>query len=135
MKIVLLGLRKRLGYDERRRVVWDTREKLCSKCEKWKSESQFCKSRRPKDGIEWRCKECQSKYDRKRYDQIRKGGRRNLRYEECHRIVDGVREKLCGKCKRWKKEGSFYKKRARKDGLTARCHKCSHKVTGKSRKK
>jgi hypothetical protein len=128
-KIVLLGLRKRFRYDERHRVVKGTKEKLCSKCRIWKVESQFRKDRRSKDGLHWRCKECEYEYARKRHQRIRKSGRRNLRYEECHRIVDGVREKLCVKCRKWKRESGFYKSRARKDGLTARCQKCSYEAT------
>jgi len=75
MKIVILGLAKRFRYEECHRVVNGTKEKLCAKCRKWKGESQFFKSRSSKDGLQWPCKECESKYVRKRYERIRKGGR------------------------------------------------------------
>jgi len=135
MKIVILGLAKRFRYEECHRVVKGTKEKLCSKCRKWKGESQFFKSRSSKDGLQWPCKECESKYVRKHYEEIRKSGRKNLRYEDRHRIVNGVREKLCSKCRRWKKESDFYKSRSSKDGLRGRCRKCLCKAAGKSRRK
>ena len=71
-KIHILGLRKESKYEQCHRVVKGTREKLCGECRKWKAESQFCKNRRLKDGLQWRCKECESKYTRKRYKRIKK---------------------------------------------------------------
>ena len=68
MKIVILGLAKRFRYEECHRVVNGTKEKLCAKCRKWKGESQFFKSRSSKDGLQWPCKECESKYVRKHYE-------------------------------------------------------------------
>jgi len=132
---VKLGLRKRLRYHEGHRVVDGTKEKLCGECERWKAESQFCISRRTKDGLRWRCKECESKYTRKRRERIRKAGRRNLRYEERHRVLKGAKQKFCRKCKRWKNETGFGKNRSTRDGLVGRCKKCSCKPTGKSCKK
>ena len=126
-----LGLRRRFRY-ECHRVVNGTKEKLCSKCRIWKVESQFRKDRRSKDGLHWRCKECEYKYARKRYERKRKGARKNLRYEECHRIVKEVKQKLCCKCKRWKKESEFYRNKSGRDGLYDQCRKCSYKPTGKS---
>ncbi len=73
-RIHKLGLRKRLGYDDCHQVVNGTKEKLCGKCREWKGESQFCKSRSSKDGVQSQCKECKSKYARKRYERIRKAG-------------------------------------------------------------
>ena len=73
-KILTLGLQKRLRYEQCHRVVKGTKEKLCSKCRRWKGESQFCRNRRLKYGLQWRCKECESKYARKRYERIRKAG-------------------------------------------------------------
>jgi len=132
MKIVLLGLRKRFRYDERHRVVKGTKEKLCSKCRIWKVESQFRKIRSSKDGLNWRCKECEYEYDRKRYERIRKTGRRNLRYEERHRTVGEVKQNFCRECNRWNNESEFYRKRSKKDGLDGRCKNCSSKASGKS---
>jgi len=66
MRIVKLGLKKRLGYDERHRVVNGVREKSCSKCGKWRDESQFCKNRSSKDGLLGWCRECLSAARKKR---------------------------------------------------------------------
>ena len=88
-KIFRLGLQKKLRY-ECPLVVNRTKEKLCGKCRKWKSESQFGKNRSSKDGIQWQGRECESKYAHKHYEEIRKSWRRNLRYEDRHRVVKGA---------------------------------------------
>jgi len=128
-------VKKVLRYEESHRTVRGVKQKLCSSCKLWKKESLYHRNGRLKDGLHWRCKECESKYARKRYERIRKGGRRYLRYEECHRIVNGVRKKLCTKCRRWRNETGFYKDSSRKDGLEYQCKKCSCKPTSKFRKK
>jgi hypothetical protein len=88
-----------------------------------------------KDGLDLYCKECVIKYARKCYERKRKNARRNLRYEDCHRVVNGVKQKYCRKCKRWKSESEFYKDSSKKDSLAARCRKCSYNVVNKSRRK
>jgi len=123
------------SYEESHRTVGGVKQKLCCRCKKWKDESLFHRNRRTKDGLQWQCKECESKYARKRYNRIRKTGRKNLRYEQRHRIVNGSKQKFCRKCKRWKSETGFYKDRSEKDGLIDRCKKCSYKPAEKSRKK
>jgi len=57
------------------------------------------------------------------------------RYEECHRVIDGLKEKRCRKCKRWKAESDFYKRRRHKDGLAVWCKECANKAVNKARKK
>ena len=121
-----------LRFDQRHRKVRGVKQKLCSCCKLWKKESLFHRNRRLKDGLQWRCKECENEYGRKRYEQIRKSGRRYLRYENRHRVVKGIKQKFCHKCKRWENESEFYKSRSRKDGLDDQCNKCSYKHTGKS---
>ena len=125
------AVREYLRYEERHRIVRTIKEKLCSRCKQWKYESEFYKNRRSKDGLSLCCKECESK----RTDHKRKGGRKNLRYEERHRIVKGAKEKLCTKCGKWKKESDYYTHRSNKDGLMGRCKKCSYKAANKSGKK
>lgn len=132
---VKLGLRNRLRYHEGHRVVDGTKEQLCGECEKWKAESQFCINRRTKDGLQWRCRECEAEYDHKRYKRIRKDRRRYLRYEDRHRVVKGIKQKFCGKCRRWKDETGFHKDSSEKDGLSDRCKKCSCEAASKSRRK
>ena len=126
--------KKHYSYEHTHRTVKGVKQKRCSQCKKWKDESQFCRSRRSKDGLQWRCKECESEYYRKRYEQSKKAGRRKLRNEDSHRLVNGVWKKLCSKCKRWKNESDFYKDNSKSDGLTRRCKKCSYKPAKKSRK-
>ena len=128
-------VRERLKYEESHRTVRGVKQKLCSRCKLWKKESLFHRNRRLKDGLQWWCKECESKYVRKRYERIRKGARKCLRYEDRHRVVNGVKQKLCSKCSRWENETGFYKDSLRKDGLEYQCKKCSYIPTGRSRKK
>ena len=59
--------------------------------------------------------------------------RRYYKYEEKHRTVKGVKQKLCPRCKRWKAEREFYKNIRNKDGLQFPCKACSDKATNKSR--
>jgi hypothetical protein len=42
-----------------------------------------------------------------------------------------VKQKRCSKCKRWKAESDFYKRRRHKDGLAVWCKECSDKATNK----
>jgi len=119
-----------LRFEDRHRVIHGFKEKLCSRCKQWKYYSEFYKNSQSKDGLSLGCKEC----GRKRYERIRKTGRRNLRYEDRHRVVNGVKQKFCRTCKRWKDESEFYKDRSQKDGLVDRCKKCSYKAAKKYQK-
>ncbi len=109
--------------------------KRCSKCKCWKDESEFGKKQRLKDGLSRWCKECDRAHGRRKYRK-KKGGRvrRYLKYEERHRVVNGIKEKRCRKCGKWKAESEYYKMRRHKDGLAPRCKKCSDKATNKARK-
>jgi hypothetical protein len=109
--------------------------KQCSKCKKWKEESEFHKARASKDGLGNRCKDCDRAYNRERYKKEGKGLKQYYRYEECHRVVDGVKQKRCRRCKRWKAESDFYKRRSNNDGLAVWCKECANKATNKARKK
>ena len=61
------------------------------------------------------------------------GLRKRLGYDDCHRVVNGTKEKLCGKCRIWKVESQFYRDRRSKDGLAAWCSKCLGTVREKRR--
>ena len=124
-------VRERLKYEESHRTVRGVKQKLCCTCKQWKKESLFHIERGSKDGLNWQCKECAHK----RYERIRKPGRIDLRHEDRHRIVKGVKQKFCRKCKRWKNETGFGKNRSAKGGLNDRCKKCSCEAAGISRKK
>ena len=56
-------------------------------------------------------------------------------YKKYHRFVEGVKQKLCKRCKKWKAEGDFYKERRQKDGLQYLCKICVIRDTNKSHKK
>ena len=129
------NIRKYLRFEERHRTVRSVKQKLCSRCKKWNNESHFYKNRRSPDGLASYCKQCHSKYDRKRLEQKKKGAKKYLRFEDRHRVVKRVKQKFCRKCKRWRNESEFYRNRSTKDGLDDRCRKCSYKPAGKSRKK
>ena len=127
--------RRNLPYEKRHRVVNGAKEKLCRKCKTWKGESEFYVDRWRKDGLtEW-CKNCQLASVRKRYKKTGKGLKKYYRYEECHRVVDGVKQKRCRNCRKWKAESEYYQDRWHKDGLTGRCKKCSYKAASKARNK
>jgi hypothetical protein len=123
------AVREYVRYEDRHRTFRTIKEKLCSRCKLWKKESLFHTNRRSRDGLQWRCKECQSKC----LERKRKGGRRYLRYEDRHRVVNEIKQKYCRKCIRWKSESEFYKDRLQKDGLKGQCKKCTYKPVKKSR--
>jgi hypothetical protein len=45
-----------------------------------------------------------------------------------------VKQKQCGRCKKWKGESRFYKHRRHIDGLAVWCKECSNKATNKCRR-
>jgi len=79
----------------------------------------------------------QRMHARERPKVLQEKGRvkRYYRYEERHRVVDGVKEKRCYRCKKWKAESEFYKRYSHKDGLAVWCKGCSDKAVIKSRKR
>ena len=120
-----------LRYEDRHREIRGFKEKLCSHCKKWKYQSEFHKNSRSKDGLKLWCKEC----GRKRYERIKIGARKYLRFEDRHRVVNGVKEKLCRKCSKWKAESEFYNNKSARDGLNELCKKCSYKAAKKYQKR
>ena len=109
--------------------------KQCSKCNKWKDESEFYERGRYKDGLSYWCRKCESEYDRERYNKGEGRLKKYFRYEERHRVVNGVREKRCRRCKKWRPESQFYKKRRHKDGLAVWCKECADKATNDCRRR
>ncbi len=105
--------------------------KRCRKCKKWKDKSEFGKNLAHKDGLQPLCKKCQREYARNYYGF----SKRYLYYEERHRVVEGVKEKRCNKCRKWKAESEFYRIRCHKDGLAALCKQCADKATNKVRRR
>ena len=43
-----------------------------------------------------------------------------------HRVVRGVKQKLCTKCGKWKKLTEYYKSTSEKDGRMCSCRKCNY---------
>jgi chromosome segregation ATPase len=61
-----------------------------------------------------------------------KTARRSKTYKQRHRTVDGVRQKLCQKCKEWKPESKFHKNSSSKDGLAGSCKVCKNNTARES---
>ena len=123
--------KKYYRYEQSHRVVDGVKEKRCRRCKKWKPESKFSKMRTSKDGLNLYCKECSRRY----YRQDKKGARKNYSYEQSHRVVDGVKEKRCRKCSKWKAESKFYKNRNANDRLNSWCKECGIKATSECRRR
>ncbi len=130
------GLKKKYYiYEECHRVEDGVKQKRCCRCKRWKAESDFYKEPRYKDGLRYHCKECMRTYTREHYAKERKDLEKKYHiYEECHRVVGGIKQKLCCRCKRWKSESDFSKCRLHKDGLQYRCKACANKATNKAHK-
>jgi hypothetical protein len=65
----------------------------------------------------------------------RKTAKRIKAYEKSHRIVDGIKQKLCRKCKEWKPEDEFHKNSSSTDGLAGACKKCKTNASREYRKR
>ncbi|HUS71941.1 MAG TPA: hypothetical protein VMY06_02660, partial [Sedimentisphaerales bacterium] len=61
--------------------------------------------------------------------------KKRFRYEESHRVVSGVKQKRCSRCRKWKVESEFHKYSSRKDGLHVWCRECSNEAVRKSHKR
>lgn len=73
-------------YRETHRTVKSRKQKYCTKCKKWKGESEFGIDRAKRDGLNIRCKDCYKAYTRELYRKYRKRKkvRDYLRFEERH---------------------------------------------------
>jgi chromosome segregation ATPase len=56
-------------------------------------------------------------------------------YEDIHRVIDGVNQKLCRRCKEWKAESEFHKNSSSKDGLSGSCKTCKTNAAREYRKR
>ena len=61
--------------------------------------------------------------------------RGSLKYEESHRVLGQVKQKLCRKCEKWKAESEFHKNKSCKDGLARWCKECKAKAAKDYRKR
>ena len=114
--------------------MMDGKMKRCSKCKTLKDKSQFGKNRTLSDGLRVWCKKCESEYARKRYEKNRDAVKKYFRFEDLHRVVRGVKQKRCGRCKKWKPESTFYKHHRHIDGLAVWCKGCANKATNRCRR-
>jgi len=57
------------------------------------------------------------------------------KYDDLHRVVDGVKQKLCRKCNEWKPESEFHKNASCKDGLAGSCKVCKAKAARQYRER
>ena len=64
--------------------------------------------------------------------QTRKRGKT---YEQLHRIVDDIKQKLCRKCNEWKPESEFHKNASSRDGLAGSCKKCKAEAAKEYRRR
>jgi len=122
-------------YKETHRTVKGVKQKRCTKCMKWKRQSvrEFCRDRSKKDGLRIRCKACDKAYGLE-YRQLHKGDvKPYLRFEQRHRAVKGIKEKLCSKCGKWKQYSDYHKDGSAKDGRAAWCKTCSYTPVKKKR--
>jgi vacuolar-type H+-ATPase subunit I/STV1 len=65
----------------------------------------------------------------------KKPARRGKTYEQRHRVVDGVKQKRCRKCKKWKDESEFHKNSSSRDGLAGSCKTCKTNSTREYRRR
>jgi hypothetical protein len=121
--------REYLRFEERHRTFRGAKQKLCNRCKQWKVETSFHKESKARDGLALSCRQCANERASERRGAGR-DARKNRRYEDSHRIVKGVKQKLCTHCGKWKKENAFYKDRKARDGLSSRCKECSKTVAG-----
>ena len=112
------------NYEEMYRTVKGVKQKRCTKCKTWKDESEFHKDRARRDGLRIYCKGCAEAYVQKHRGKNRKSIREYLSYEDRHRVVRGIKEKLCCCCKKWKYESQFSRNCWLKDGLALYCKEC-----------
>ncbi len=71
---------------------------------------------------------------RKQYRKDGKSVKKYYRYKENHRVVGGMKQKRCYRCRRWKPENLYYKRRRSKDGLYVWCKECANKATNNCRR-
>jgi hypothetical protein len=65
----------------------------------------------------------------------KKPPKRGMTYQDLHRVVDDVKQKLCRKCNEWKPESGFHKNALSKDGLAGLCKACKAEAAKKYRKR
>ena len=62
--------RKRYKHEQTHRVVGGIKEKRCCSCMRWKAESEFHRHCRNRDGLDFRCKGCTRKAQKRRVAEM-----------------------------------------------------------------
>jgi hypothetical protein len=129
--------RKYYKYEETHREVNGRKEKYCTKCNEWKDESEFNIDRSSMDGLDMRCRNCSRVHAQARYRKSTKKKKVKvyLRFKDRHRLIRGVKQKLCTKCGKWKNQIEYYKSISEEDGLMGSCKKCTYNPAKKSHKR
>lgn len=124
--------------EEERQKQPEATMRLCARCKELKDQSAFRRQAARTDGLECWCIECEREYGRQRRraaEQAKTAGKKDLRSQDRHRVVDGLRQKRCRKCKRWKPEDRFSPDRRNRDGLDGRCKQCKAQAERQYRKR
>lgn len=103
--------------------------KRSTKCKKLKDKGEFGKEKRVKNGLRCWCKQCEQQYQRVYYLRTRKAKRRYFKYEDSHRVVGGVKQKLCRKCRKWKAESEFHRKPRHQGWIKSKVQEMCQKVS------
>jgi hypothetical protein len=82
-----------------------------------------------------RCTDCSRLRGRERYKKATKKKKVKvyLRYNDRHRIVRSVKQKLCTKCNKWKNQNEYYRCKSESDGLMGKCRECTYKPAKKKK--
>jgi len=95
--------------------------------------------RQAKEGLDQKVAELTAANEELRQEatEYEHAGRRRTDYvyEDEHRVVDGVKQKLCRKCGDWKAQSEFHKNASRKDGLARWCKVCRTRASREYRQR
>ncbi|MCP4256550.1 MAG: hypothetical protein GY774_03375 [Planctomycetes bacterium] len=56
-------------------------------------------------------------------------------FDDLQRVYKGIKQKRCGRCKKWKAENQYYKHNRHKDGLAVWCKECANIATNSCRRR
>jgi rubredoxin len=90
--------------------------KQCSKCKEIKAKSEFGKNPKSKDGLQWKCRACQSAYQRERRERNKLKNADRTEFPETKR---------CPTCGETKAGSEFSRHSSAPDGLSGQCKPCA----------
>jgi len=98
---------------------------------------ELAESRQAEERLEQKVAELTAANEQLRQEVAGGAGRarKDDAYEQRHRLVEGVDQKLCGKCGQWKTEGEFHKKASSRDGLANQCKQCKAEAARQRRER